>query len=121
MRAPASKRLRPLEKWETRASMRMLAGPVSKAKTSCGLAWAGITVTLAMPPRLRETRPNFSWREKREAAERTSGGPFPPAGLAGGGETGGGGSAGGGMGEGGGGGEFGFGYGRGGVDEDYGS
>jgi hypothetical protein len=37
-----------------------VGGPVSKAKMA--LARAGITVTLAMPPRFRETRPNFSWR-----------------------------------------------------------
>ena len=49
----------------TRASMSMLPGPVSKARTSDGLALAGITVRLAMPPMFSATRPSFLSRQRR--------------------------------------------------------
>jgi len=48
--------------------MSMLAGPVSKAKTWDGFAFAGITVMLAMPARFRDTRPIF--RGDREGSRR---------------------------------------------------
>ena len=40
-------------------------GPVSKANTSEGFEFAGMTVRLAMPPMLSATRPNFASHQRR--------------------------------------------------------
>ena len=57
----------------------MLAGPVSKARTSAAVQAAGSAVTLAMPPRLSSTRFFVAWRKRQKSSMGTSGAPWPPA------------------------------------------
>jgi len=54
-----------LVKRRTKASMTMFPGPVSNPDTSFGLAPAGISVTLAMPPMFKATVPCRASRSSR--------------------------------------------------------
>ena len=65
----------------TNSSRRTFAGPVSKPVTAPASSPAGSTVTFAIPPRLRMTRPRLEWANRRWCARGVSGAPSPPAAI----------------------------------------
>ena len=64
-----------------RASITMLPGPVSNARTCAASAAAGIAVRLPMPPRFSTMRPRLAWRKTSRSRKGTSGAPSPPAAI----------------------------------------